>query len=92
LQYRSEERNATERDGERFKVRDIYDRDRWVCGICNGKVDKRLKYPHPMSASLDHIIPLAKGGTHTRDNVQLAHLVCNSKAGAGGVKQLRLFG
>lgn len=85
-------RDKAERHGERFKVVDIYERDRWVCGICHSKVNRKAKYPHPMSASLDHIIPLAKGGTHTRDNVQLAHLVCNSKTGAGGVKQLRLFG
>lgn len=31
------------------------------------------KYP-----SIDHIIPVAKGGTHTWDNVQLAHRYCNS--------------
>ncbi|MEV6398476.1 HNH endonuclease [Streptomyces sp. NPDC051907] len=30
-----------------------------------------------MSASLDHIIPLARQGDHTRINVQLAHLLCN---------------
>ena len=88
----SYKRYKTERDGERFKVRDIYDRDRWVCGICNGKVDKRLKYPHPMSASLDHILPIAEGGAHTKANVQLAHLSCNVAAGVGGVKQLRMFG
>ena len=31
------------------------------------------KYP-----SVDHMIPIAKGGTHTWDNVQLAHRYCNS--------------
>lgn len=28
--------------------------------------------------SIDHVIPLAKGGTHTWDNVKLAHRICNS--------------
>ena len=32
-----------------------------------------------MSASLDHIVPLSQGGTHTLGNVQLAHLVCNER-------------
>lgn len=55
----------------------LYKRDSWVCGICGKPVNKDLKYPDPESASLDHIIPLAAGGTHTWDNVQLAHLRCN---------------
>ena len=85
-------RYRVEQGGERFKVADIYERDRWTCQICHGKVNRRLKYPHPMSASLDHITAIAKGGTHTRANVQLVHLVCNVSVGVGGVKQLRMFG
>ncbi|MGV8973360.1 MAG: HNH endonuclease [Rhodoglobus sp.] len=30
-----------------------------------------------MRRSLDHIIPLARGGWHAMDNVALAHLRCN---------------
>ena len=49
-----------------------------VCAICGLPVDKKLKAPHPMSATVDHIIPVAKGG-HPSDinNMQLAHFVCN---------------
>jgi predicted nucleic acid-binding Zn ribbon protein len=57
----------------------VYERDDWMCGICGLRVDPDLSCPHPHSASLDHIIPLSKGGTHTWDNVQLAHLLCNSR-------------
>ena len=28
--------------------------------------------------TIDHIKPISKGGTHTWDNVQLAHFHCNS--------------
>ena len=28
-----------------------------VCGICGKPVDKTLKYPDPMSPTVDHIIP-----------------------------------
>ena len=28
--------------------------------------------------SIDHVIPVSKGGTHTHDNVKLAHFKCNS--------------
>ena len=49
-----------------------------TCGICGKPVDKRLRYPHPLSACVDHIIPVAKGG-HPSDinNLQLAHWTCN---------------
>lgn len=58
---------------------DVFEFDGWVCGICGKKVNKDLSFPHPYSASLDHIVPLSKGGTHTYSNVQLAHFICNSK-------------
>lgn len=48
-----------------------------VCGICGQMIDKSLKYPHPMSATVDHIIPCAKGGSDELDNLQLAHRKCN---------------
>jgi HNH endonuclease len=31
----------------------------------------------PLSASIDHILSIAGGGTHTRTNVQITHLFCN---------------
>lgn len=49
-----------------------------VCGICGKPVDFSLKYPHPLSPCVDHIIPVARGG-HPSDmsNLQLAHWCCN---------------
>lgn len=49
-----------------------------VCAICGKPVDFSLKSPHPLSATVDHIIPVAKGG-HPSDitNLQLAHRCCN---------------
>lgn len=48
------------------------------CGICGKRVDLSLKYPHPLSACIDHIIPIAKGGHPSDiDNLQLSHWTCN---------------
>lgn len=44
-------------------------------------LDKSLKYPHPMSISIDHIIPVALGGRSTIDNLQATHLICNKEKG-----------
>lgn len=50
-----------------------------VCAICGKPVDKSLKFPHPLSASVDHIIPWDKGGDCSIDNLQLTHFCCNRK-------------
>ncbi len=80
-------------DYEPVKRSRVFERDGWKCGICQKRVDKRLKHPHPLSASLDHVVPMALGGGHTYLNTQCAHLQCNSKKshfGAGD--QLALIG
>lgn len=49
-----------------------------VCGICGKPVDFTYQYPHPLSPTVDHIIPIAKGGHPSAlDNLQLAHRCCN---------------
>jgi len=80
-------------DYEPIDVADIYQRDGWKCGICGGRIDRRTKAPHPRSASLDHIVPLSKGGGHVRRNVQAVHLACNTLKGNDAVgSQLLLIG
>ncbi len=61
---------------------EVFERDGWVCGICGQLIDPVLKWPEPRSASLDHVLPLAAGGEHTRANTQAAHLICNIRKGA----------
>jgi len=52
-----------------------------VCALCGMPIDKSLKYPNPMSISIDHIIPVALGGRSTIDNLQATHLICNKAKG-----------
>lgn len=66
----------------------LYERDKKRCYICgcycdysdhttkNGYFITGLTYP-----TIDHVIPLSKGGTHTWDNVKLACMLCNSTKG-----------
>lgn len=44
----------------------------WICRQNIGNVDE---------ASIDHAIPLAKGGSNRMDNLRLAHVACNHKKG-----------
>lgn len=75
-----------------ISINQVYLRDGGRCQLCGKKVNKKLLVPHPLSPTIDHIIPLSQGGTHEPVNVQLAHFICNSKRSAIGPAQLRLFG
>lgn len=49
-----------------------------ICGICGKPVDKSLKFPDRMCATVDHIIPVDRGGAKSDiDNLQIAHFCCN---------------
>jgi hypothetical protein len=68
----------------------IYERDGGRCAICHRKVSLTIRWPAPLSATLDHILPLSAGGDHTIDNLRLAHLRCNLHRHVRGEAQLRL--
>ena len=88
-QYRSIRKNQFI---ESISLNEVYLRDGGKCQICKKRVNRRLIPPHKMSAVLDHIIPLSKGGLHEYKNIQLAHFICNSYKCGKLVGQLRMFG
>lgn len=64
----------------------LINRDGLTCHICGGPCDPNdyemtdegffiagNRYP-----SIDHVIPLVKGGTHSWSNIRVAHRICNS--------------
>lgn len=59
----------------------LIERDGLTCKICGGQCNLSdrtsthvgLSYP-----TIDHIIAMKNGGGHTWDNVQIAHMICNS--------------
>jgi hypothetical protein len=55
----------------------IAERDNYVCHICGELVDMSLPRRSHYGATLDHVIPIAKGGLDSEDNVKLAHWICN---------------
>lgn len=68
-------------DAESVDRKQIWVRDNGRCGLCSEEVDPALRRPDPMSGSLDHIVPLSRGGAHRASNIQLTHLVCNLRKG-----------
>lgn len=76
---RARKRDAFVEDVPRFE---IFERDNWECRILGCLypgilVNPDASWPDPLSASVDHVIPLAKGGLHERVNLVCAHLHCN---------------
>jgi 5-methylcytosine-specific restriction endonuclease McrA len=65
-------------------VAEVYRRDRNICHVCGKFVPKGER-------SLDHLVPLSRGGVHSMSNVALAHGRCNSKRFNTGPAQLLLF-
>lgn len=60
-----------------------------ICQICGKKIDMSDRIGTAIGnyyPTVDHIIPISLGGSHTWDNVQLAHMICNSKKGANAAE------
>lgn len=67
-------------------IHKLFARDKGVCHICGGLCDwndyketgKGIivggTYP-----SIDHVVPVSKGGLHSWSNVKLAHVICNTR-------------
>lgn len=56
----------------------VYERDKWRCVSCGCKVE-RTRHHQPNRATIDHRIPLSRGGSHTYENCQTMCVMCNSK-------------
>lgn len=56
----------------------LYMRDHGVCQICGKPLTMEGDTNSPDYPSIDHIIPISKGGDHTWENVQLACRRCNT--------------
>ena len=75
----------------------VFRRDGWRCQLCGRSVIRKSKRNkdtrrlHPRTASLDHIVPMRRGGPHVESNCQCACLQCNVRKHARMIGQRRLF-
>jgi 5-methylcytosine-specific restriction endonuclease McrA len=61
-----------------FDRLDVFDRDRWICYLCHLPVDRDASAFDRSSPTVDHVVPLSRGGEHAMRNAACAHLGCNS--------------
>lgn len=66
-------------------LKKLIERDGLRCAICGEMCDLEdrswTEWSGPKYPSIDHIIPMSKGGGHVWGNVQVAHIICNSYKG-----------
>lgn len=60
----------------------VCERDGYVCWLCGEEIDLALRAPDKRSATADHVVPLARGGSDDLSNLRPAHFACNSRRGA----------
>lgn len=76
---------------ERFDPLEVLERDGWKCHICGRRTPKRLRGTYDDRApEVDHVVPLAAGGEHSRRNTACACRRCNIAKGSKPLGQLRL--
>lgn len=67
---------------EYFDPVEIFRRDEWKCYLCGRKTRADLRGAYDeLSPELDHIVPISKGGPHTRKNTACSCHHCNSRKG-----------
>lgn len=72
---RAKERGAT---ADRIDPIRVFERDGWKCHLCGCTTPMRLRGSYEDNApELDHVIPLAAGGSHTWGNVRCSCRKCN---------------
>ena len=93
-----DERILSRRRDQGITLDKLYRKEKGVCYLCGKLCDQTdfKKIDGVMIAgnsypSIEHIVPISKGGTDTWDNVKLAHRVCNSRKGKKFEEQTKLF-
>lgn len=90
--YRRRARWSTDQRGMPYTRRSIFERDQWRCQSCWKRVQDNVPLRHPSRSTIDHIVPLSRGGKECASNVHTLCWPCNHAKGprVGRNDQLRL--
>lgn len=79
--YYSPRRRAIMKRGEDINHTEVFDHWGWICNICGDEISRFAGPSDWMRVTLEHVIPLSRGGQHVWDNVRPAHWRCNMEKG-----------
>lgn len=69
---------------------EVFEDDEFTCYICEDVLSPDTPANHFKSLSIDHVIPVSRGGLDERDNVRTACLDCNRKKNDMGLEEFLL--
>lgn len=81
IKYYSPKRRAVYARGDNINHLLLFELFAWRCYVCREPIDRYVRKPNWFAATVEHLVPLCKGGTHTWDNVVPAHALCNFQKG-----------
>ncbi|GAA3215970.1 HNH endonuclease [Streptomyces sp. XM83C] len=58
---------------------DVLDEENWICHLCQRPIPDDVDRFDALAATVDHVMPLARGGDHIRGNMRAAHRLCNTR-------------
>lgn len=81
IRYYSPKRRAIYAKGDEINHLLLFKLHNWRCWVCKEPINRNLRFPNYYAATVEHIIPLCKGGRHDWTNVVPAHAICNFTKG-----------
>jgi 5-methylcytosine-specific restriction endonuclease McrA len=81
IRYYSANRRKVYHAGDSIPALLLFELFNWRCFLCKEPIDRYRRCPDWRAATIEHIIPISQGGTHTWDNVAPAHYYCNMSKG-----------
>ena len=78
-------------ESKTITLRKLYERDNGVCWLCGKQCDYDADSNSNNYPSIDHVIPIARGGKDEWNNIRLAHRLCNSFKWAKIVENTSIF-
>jgi len=88
--YHADKRIPDEQRRDEISLNRLYKRDGGICYLCGGRCDwndwrvaaSGNKYPGDKYPTIDHVVPVSRGGLDAWENVRLACWKCNIEKGA----------
>lgn len=60
----------------------------FICYLCDSPIDMKLPRTSKRGATIDHVVPISRGGADELENLRLVHWECNNRKSNKLVEEL----